>query len=1144
MTGSMRLQVLTAGGWLLVTDPENVGREKRWYERVQPQAQEAPVPGIIQQVVPGYHGVAWYWLAFMPDMVPVGDEQVLLRFGAVDYLAEVWLNGKPVGGHEGGETPFTLDVTSSFKAGQKNFLAVRVLNPTDKPIDGIALKDTPHSQKGTSDCGADFNNGGIVLPVQLFVAPAVRITDIFAAPDIHSGEVRLSVTLRNDTREAVEGMLSLAISPDKTGEVAVDTQVSVSIAAGESTRDIVLTVRQPHLWSLDDPFLYRAQVALTTSSRHELSARFGFREFRVVGGYFHLNDRRIFLRSMHTAPFYPVVQLGAPDPDFMRRDMVYAKACGFNCVRFISKMPLPEQLDIADEIGIMVYAESYAAWWHFGALNQKVAAVKNPEMVKQRFASAIREMILRDRNHPSLTIWGLLNEVPAGLITEQAVAALPLIRSLDNTRLVLLHSGRWDERLDIGSLSNPGSNAWECQWGAEGKDVKPGIRWSTPGYFETAGDIHYYPGYPITPANCAKLRQMGGKARPVFLSEGGIGSALNAVAELKKYEEKPELSANLEDRIFFRKIVAAFDADWKRFGLKDVYPFAEDMLRESQRIHGSQRRRWFDMIRSNPNYCGHSMTSMLDGTSGEGIWSFWREFKPGIVDVMRDGWAPLRWCLFVSPLHGYAKRPIEIEAVLANEGVLKPGTYPVTFRIWGKEGVVWEKRIQMHLPVKGKSDMSPLAVPVLKTQVRLNVPEGDYVFAACLEQGGVPAGDRRPFHLSCAEQLPHVKGVVTLWGVEPKVQKWLERHGLRTQPAGKSASARQVILVGRPKDTGLKSRWEWLMRRLAEGAYVIFLEPEAIGGTRWLPLKEKGNWIRVSDWLYHKEAVAKNHPLFAGLPAPGILDWDFYDEVAGRQMLLGGDTPDTAIAVGIAVGLSQLGGFDSGAWWGGGSRSYNSGVLVGEYRFGKGCFVLNGLPLLSNIDRHPAADRLLLNSIIHGLNKGKVGPARATGGVEEYFKTLPFAGARLIEPRADGTMLLGPRDCELQSPKIGEPERLSNHGTDRIGTWTALKARAIWQVRAKAAGRFRVVIEQACDSSMSGSRYTLRIGKTRLNGIVQPSKGWFDYVEVDLGEVSLPAGTTQIDLAVTSFKTPNIFMDVKTVRLISVTGHDRRINNM
>ena len=620
---------------------------------------------------------------------------------------------------------------------------------------------------------------------------------------------------------------------------------------------------------------------------------------------------------------------------------------------------------------------------------------------------------------------------------------------------------------------------------------------------------------------------MGEKVRPVFLSEGGIGSAQNVITDHKKYEEQPGLPANLEDRVFFRKMVEEFESDWKRFGMQDVYPFPEDMLRESQRIHASQRRRWFDLVRANPNFCGHSMTSMLDGTSGEGIWTFWREFKPGIVDAMRDGWAPLRWCLFVTPLHGYANRPIELEAVLANEDVLKPGSYPVVFRIWGKQGVVWEKRLRLHLPDKGKSGMPPLAVSVLKMTLRLDLPAGEYVFAADLEKGGAPAGDRRPFRLSEEARLPRVKGVVTLWGVEAKARKWLERQGLRTQPLDKKASARrEVILVGRPKDASDRSQWELLMRRVADGACVIFLDPEAVGGTRWLPLKKKGRWIRLYDWLYHKEAVAKNHPVFDGLPAPGIMDWDFYDEVAGRQMLLEGDTPDTTIVAGFATGLSQLGGWTN-------AKYCNSGVLVGEYRFGKGCFMLNGLPLLSNLDRHPAADRLMLNFIAYGLTKGKERLAKATAGVEEYFSTMNSPGGRVTEPQADRTVILAPRDCELHSQKLDVPQLLQNpDGSDRLGMWTELKAKAAWSIRGQSPGSYRIVIEQASDPATTGSRYALRIGSTVLKGTVQPTKGWFDYSAVDLGVVSVPAGDVRVELAATRFKKSAAFMDVKAIRLI------------
>jgi beta-galactosidase/beta-glucuronidase len=96
----------------------------------------------------------------------------------------VWLNGVQVGGHEGGETPFTLDVTEAIKPGSPNRLAVRVLNPTHEPIDGVVLNQTPHRNKVIPyHAGASYNHGGIVDSVELLVVPAVRIDDLFARPD-------------------------------------------------------------------------------------------------------------------------------------------------------------------------------------------------------------------------------------------------------------------------------------------------------------------------------------------------------------------------------------------------------------------------------------------------------------------------------------------------------------------------------------------------------------------------------------------------------------------------------------------------------------------------------------------------------------------------------------------------------------------------------------------------------------------------------------------------------------------------------------------------------------------------------------------------------------------------------------------------
>ena len=145
-------------------------------------------------------------------------------------------------------------------------------------------------------------------------------------------------------------------------------------------------------------------------------------------------------------------------------------------------------------------------------------------------------MVLRDRNHPSLVIWGLLNETTEGAVFRQAVTSLELLRSLDTTRLVLLSSGRWDCRLDIGSASNPGSAVWEHVWGAEHSGVAPApYSWTMGypgGYFERVGDAHVYPG-TLTAETIRFLRTLGQGTKPVFLSEYGIGSVMNVIRELR-----------------------------------------------------------------------------------------------------------------------------------------------------------------------------------------------------------------------------------------------------------------------------------------------------------------------------------------------------------------------------------------------------------------------------------------------------------------------------------------------------------------------------------------------------------------------------------------------------------------------------------
>ena len=447
------------GQWSLAVDPENVGRDQSWFSKPSPEAKPARVPWIIQATFPGYHGVAWYWHEFAAPNNPHPGGRYLLRFWQVDYLAEVWLNGQPVGGHEGGETPFVLDVTAAIKPGATNRLAVRVLNPTVEPIDGIALYDTARRCKVIPyRAGAGFNHGGITDSVELLCVPEVYLKDLFvtATPsaDHSNGRVHIEAVVCNAATEVRQGAVDFTLSSARSGETTAAVQLRREFTAGDTLVETDLTIDNPQLWDLAAPYLYRVTARAAVDGVRafdEQSTRCGFREFRFENGYFRLNGRRIYLRCSHTCNHYPIGLQFPQDPDLLRRDMLNMKVMGFNAIRFIWGGASRAQLDLCDEIGLLVYNESYAS----------MPIADSPKMAK-RFDTAVSELIRRDRNHPSIVIWGMLNETYDGPTFRHAVEMLPRIRSsLDASRMVMLNSGRWDEhRRHHGIASVSGLRLW------------------------------------------------------------------------------------------------------------------------------------------------------------------------------------------------------------------------------------------------------------------------------------------------------------------------------------------------------------------------------------------------------------------------------------------------------------------------------------------------------------------------------------------------------------------------------------------------------------------------------------------------------------------------------------------------------------
>jgi hypothetical protein len=933
------------GDWRLATDPQNCGRDQTWWQQPVAEAVPTRVPWIIQDAFPGYHGVAWYWREFTVPANPHAGGRTLLRFWAVDYTAEVWLNDVSVGGHEGGETPFVLDVTDTVRANAPNRLAVRVLNPTHQPIDGMTLNQTPRRAKVIPySAGASYNHGGIVDSVEVLTVPATRIEDLCLRPDPATGLIRVEVTVRRAAAGTARVRLELAVAGAAGGATLDTLALEQEVPEGDTVIEADLRLTQPRRWELSDPYLYRVTARLAEAgsrSGDERSDRCGFRDFRFENGAFRMNGKRLFLRSAHTVNATPVGQQIPADPDLFRRDLLYMKVMGFNCIRFIWGGASRAQLDACDELGLLVYAESAAA----------NPMADTPQM-PARFDRAVGEMIRRDRNHASVVVWGLLNETFDGPVFRHATQMLPLVRSLDETRLVALNSGRWDGCLDIGSFCNPGAAGWDAYLGAEAPDA-PRSRMAAPGgYCVRMGDVHAYPRVPHTADTLRFLRTLGQDTGPVLLSEYGIGSAVDLWRATRHFERLGKKGA--EDAQFYRERLDRFLADWERWRLAECFAGPDQFFAESLRKMAGQRTLGLNAIRANPAIIGHNVTGMMDHVNcGEGLFTLFRELKPGTVDAMFEAFAPLRLCLFAEPATVLRGGTVHLEGVLANEEALPAGDYPVRLQVVGPgfERLL-ERTVTVTVPPDTATAEAPLALPFFAEDLVVDAPPGRYRFLATLERGGAATGGATEFYADDLTTLPPVETAVVLWGDDPDLSRWLTERGIAARPfaADASAATRQVILVGTAAAPGGAAAWRGLAERLARGDTAIFLSPgvfrDGDNPVAWLPVARKGAITPIFGWLYLKDEWAKAHPIFAGLPAGGLLDYTFYREIIPDLVFAGQDPPQEAVAGAIKA-----------------SQDYASGLLLSVNDIGAGRFVLNTLLIRENLGRHPVAERLLRNLI-------------------------------------------------------------------------------------------------------------------------------------------------------------------------------------
>jgi hypothetical protein len=356
----------------------------------------------------------WYRRTFtVPKDWKVGSQQRLnLNFGAVDWQAEVYVNGVEVADHKGGYDKFSADITDALKPGRTQELIVGVYDPTDA-ADG---ENPPLGKQRLDPSGIWYTpSSGIWQTVWMEPVAADHTDSLKLTPDVDAS------TLTVEPQGVRDGV--------KVTATAYQGKRKVATATGRTGSPLTLKIKDPRLWSPDDPFLYDLKV---TVGKDRVGSYFGMRSVSVeqVNGTPRtlLNGEPVFMMATLDQGFWPDGLHTAPTDEALAHDLKAHKEMGFNSVRKHIKVEPDRWFYWADKLGLMVWQDMPAM----------TAGVNPSTAARAEYEREMKEVIDEHISSPSVIMWVTFNEgwgqYDIGRIAEQA-------KSWDPTRLVNNQSG-------------------------------------------------------------------------------------------------------------------------------------------------------------------------------------------------------------------------------------------------------------------------------------------------------------------------------------------------------------------------------------------------------------------------------------------------------------------------------------------------------------------------------------------------------------------------------------------------------------------------------------------------------------------------------------------------------------------------------
>ena len=939
--------LLLDGTWEIIFDHKNEGKSALWHTDVafenHPSKQKILVPGCWEEVEKDYEGVAFYRRKFT---VPENWEGKIaeLQFDAVNYLSEAWINDQVLGFHEGGFTPFKFRVDRLIRPGEENTLTMRVVGPillTDKNIDGMGRMEVPQWRGAIS--------GGIWQPVTLKASGDALVKDVFIESKIENNTVVVSWDIENTAAEQLSSLLEIKIL-DASGKVVAQKQEKVKLLPGSNKNRWIFELVNASYWSIDNPYLYRAEVTIKSDGTvfDHWETRFGMREFTIRNDEFYLNGEPIYLKACFFEGLYPV-KLAYPDSREMAiREIQLAKDAGFNMIRPWRKPPPPIWLDLCDEMGMMT----------IGSL--VVECMERPlstPYLPHRVENELRQSILRDRNRTCVVMWELFNELHRPILIQLLRPMSLIARELDPTRLIIDESGGW----------------------AEG--AKMYLPYERTGF--KFNDIHDYAGSQITEDIYNGYLMIGttkeqrdGKhmghikvpgrnvvpGRMSFVSELGYGSPPNLVKNNEQFEKQgnPIVPATR----YHKRLAEELDSALKITGFDEVYHDLEQFCLDQQKMHGIANKRMLEATRCNPNvkgYCVHALAGG-DWVLGAGLIDLWRNPKTAAYDMTREANQPRIISIRVLPRNVYAENGAQLQITAVNE--LEKLKAKALVEIVSENGdIVYTEEFTSALPT-GVSDL-------FKTWLDTKTMKGSYDIKVSLKgkDGKIFTSNNASFDVFQSEQLATPQTKFSVIDPANSIIPFLKTSGIEYTLFNPDQDLSVPVIAGRvsPKDDDYMNQVLAAKEFVKNGGFAVFLD---VPGEKlpWFNRKLRDTGIEALPfnaqllnslglWAGRPHMV-KEHPVFEGLPANVIMSGVYENLNPSESMVRQeGEYICGVVTYDHFEDIDKMKRHYAGpgdVWWA-------ADVLLAP--MGKGKMLLSTLKLIENLGRDPVADKVLFNMI-------------------------------------------------------------------------------------------------------------------------------------------------------------------------------------